>query len=427
MSVKKSRLIEDIGLILYKICLDIIYVFFICDEFGYYSFFKIDFDLMHFFEAWVLYIGLIALTSRKKSITTYYLLIQLVLTIVPMLVVYGLSNKSRYFTYLICIAHGLQCILGSWMDFKLKPVVMIKQGSLVNRFIMIVLMGITVYLTVRKFGIPDFRALKFSGSLIYEVRAQNMTSGILSYLIFWFFHVILPVGIIHGIVKRKKTQIAVLGVVALFLYLTYAHKSWLLSTFFIVAVYISLKFKIFTRVCCIGMPILVIGTMLCYKCSSRFIGLPSLFVRRLLILPASIKYEYYNFFSNKGKLFFSEGMIGKVFGMKSMYEKEIALLIGEEMGMPGASCNTGYMADAYANLGTVGVILFAFFLLVILKGLDSVLKKEDFMVNFSILSYSLFALNDGALLTLLLTGGLALLILMLVLERSNKQGSGVEL
>ena len=419
MNVKRNVFFENIGLIFYKIILDLVYVFFICDEYGYNLNFKVDFDFVRFVEGWVLCGIIIALIPRKQSIVAYYLLMQFIITIMPMLVIYGLYDRSRFFIYLICIVHSVQCVLEKCINFKIPYKTMLRQGSDINRIIIVLVAGSVFFLTLVQFGLPGFQALNINN--VYMIRAENSVSGVLAYLTFWFFNVVLPMVIVYSLIKGKKVNMFLFCAVALFLYMTYAQKSWLMSLFFILAIYVACKRDIYTKCCCIGLPLLVTLCMICYRLNRKLIVLPSMFVRRVLFVPADIKFEYYEFFENREKLHFSEGMIGKIFKMEPVYDKEIALIIGDELGEVGSSCNTGYLADAYANLGTLGVILFGLLLFLILKVLDIALKKEDFVANFSVVSYSLYTLNDGALLTRLLTGGLALLIVMLILERNRSQ------
>lgn len=423
MKIKRWTLIEGVCLIIYKILLDLAYVFFICDKYGYYLTFKVDFSVVRFIEGWIFFLLLVIALPRRKTITSFYLLMQFVISIVPMLVIYGLYQRSRFFIYLICFVHGMQCVLEKCIDINIGSMRSIKQSGLINKVIIILVTVFSVGMTLGKFGIPGLQAFDFNN--VYVIREQHTLSGVLSYIVFWFFVVILPFVFVHSLEKKKWSFLFLFSLIALFLYLTYAHKSWLLSIFFVTGIYIACKKGWYTRACCIGLPLLSLLSMLCYMISEKLIMIPSLFIRRVLFVPADIKFEYYDFFQNAEKLHFSEGLIGKIFGLKSGYDKSIALIIGEELGDPGSSCNTGYLADAYANAGTVGVVLFALLLFVILKALDVVLKKEHLVLNFSILSYSLFGLNDGSLLTRLLTGGLALLIVMLILDNSTKEKHGV--
>lgn len=410
--------IEEMGIILYKISLDVAYITIICTVFGYYNNFKLDVNIIRYAESWVLCLALILLTPRKKSIISYYLLMQLVIMIIPMLSIYGLHYRSRYFLYLVCGVHMLQCFIGSFFGNKCRPTVT-KNGKNAALVVLLFLLFLTLGITFLQFGIPDMRALDFNR--VYEVRAENQASGILNYLSFWLIQVILPVLLLEALMKKKFGAAILVGAVVLYFYLIFAHKSWFFSAFFIAGVYFFVRKGWFVKGICLGMPAMVFLLNGLYACSSKFLMLVSLFIRRVLFVPADIKFEYYDFFSKGEKLFFSEGQIGKLFGMESPYNQKAALIIGDRIGSSGGSANTGYLAYAYADLGTVGVILFGVLLVVLLKFLDSITRKESFVFNFSVLSLGFFSLNDQALLTRLLTGGMALMMLILVLRSEPKR------
>lgn len=409
--------IEKMGLILYRISLDFAYITIICTVFGYNKNFKLDVNIIRYVESWIFCLGLILVTPRKKSITSYYLLMQLVIMIMPMLSIYGLHHRSRYFLYLVCGVHMMQCFIGRFFWNKCRPTVT-KNGKNAALVVLFFLLFLTLGITFLQFGIPDMRALDFNR--VYEVRAENQASGILNYFSFWLIQVILPILLLEAIMKKKIGVAILVGAVVLYFYLTFAHKSWFFSAFFIIGVYYFTKKGWFVKGICLGMPAMVFLLNGLYACSSKFLMLVSLFIRRVLFVPADIKFEYYDFFSKGEKLFFSEGQIGKLFGIESPYTQKTALIIGDRIGSPGASANTGYLAYAYADLGTVGVILFGVLLVVLLKFLDSITRKESFVFNFSVLSLGFFSLNDQALLTRLLTGGMALMMLILVLRNEPK-------
>lgn len=59
------------------------------------------------------------------------------------------------------------------------------------------------------------------------------------------------------------------------------------------------------------------------------IEIASLFIRRLLFLPAQIKFYWYEFFSqNPFILYYLQGIIGKIFGIRNPYPVDAAKVIG---------------------------------------------------------------------------------------------------
>lgn len=412
----KSKILDDIGLILYKACLDIVYAVFLCTIFGYYKYFKLDLNYFRLAESWILYVALMVFTSRKeKNITSYFLLLQMTLTLAPMLTMYGLSNQSRSFVYLLCGAHCIQCILNIFINPKITMVS--NQGKSIVLLLIFVIAFSAVALTIIQYGIPGLQALDLGQ--IYEIRDERSLRFPLSYLVPWFFGVVLPMGMLDSLTKKKFIYLFAFIATALYFYLVFARKSWFLAIFLILGFYILAKYDLFYKCICRGLPCIVGGLYLLYIFNEKLLILPSLFIRRALFVPADIKFGYFNFFQNRNKLYFAEGVIGKVLGIKSPFEKRISLVIGDELERYGSSCNTGYLADAYANLGVAGVIILSLLLIILLKVLDLVSKQRYFAFNFGALSYCLFSLNDSSFLTILLTGGMIWVWIFLIL-RHNK-------
>lgn len=417
MSETGKDLWNVLGMIVYKIVLDIAYLWFICGIYGYYKNFKIDIVFIKYIESWFLYLGLIVTTPRKKrTIVSYYLVMQLCIMIAPMLSMYGLGNRSRNFIYMVSATHFLQCFLDRYINWNSK--VRIEKGNRISWILIAMLVSITFLFTIPMKGIPNLSALDFSN--VYEIRAENVMNFPLNYLLPCLFSVVIPIILVYSLENRKYWLLFLSGMIILYFYLVYAHKSWFFSFFMIIIVYLLIKRELFIGGISWGMSFMVIGLLLGLSFSEKFLTPCSLFIRRVLFLPADIKYEYYSFFASRDKLHFSEGLIGKIFGMEPPYNKPITYIIGDYMNQEGSSCNTGYLADGYANLGIIGIFLAGILLLILLKLFDAVSQENMFYPNFAILVYNLYGLNDGALLTKMLTGGLGVALILLYFQYQGK-------
>lgn len=411
------RVAEILGLLFYKIVLDIGFATFCCGVYSYVSTFYIDISVLKMIESWGLYFVLISLTKRnKKTVSAYYMLLQLVLMIAPMLTIYGLSNRPRIFLYSVCCAHCMQCILLEHMpNFKITY---FKDGKRVIHISCMFFSIVTIAMILKKYGFPGFEAL--DNSRVYEIRAKNAMFFPLSYFVPWLISVIIPFILVYALEKKKYVHITGVFFLILFVYLTFAHKSYFFSIFLVLAVYYFLKKGWFVKGVCMGIPLGVAGSLLIYSMNKNLLIVPSLIVRRVLIVPADIKFAYYEFFSEIPKLYFSEGIIGRLFGLEYPYQESSARMIGNYMG-DGSSANGGYFADAYANMGILGIFIMGFILILLLKMIDSVSKSECMVrLNFCIIVFLLYRLNDGALLTTLLTGGMMFAILFFIISNERK-------
>ena len=124
------------------------------------------------------------------------------------------------------------------------------------------------------------------------------------------------------------------------------------------------------------------------------------------MIPAQLKFVYYEYFSVRKKVYFADGVIGSIFNIISPYEEAIPKTIGAYLGEGESNANTGYWGDAYANAGVLGVILFSVILALMIIILAKLGRKINPSVVVASMTFSLFSLNDGALLTNILTGGM---------------------
>lgn len=423
MKSERSGLVQKgIGFLLYRMCLDFVYINFVCEEYAYCKNFHISFDIYSYMLSWLLYMILLWISIPKnRDITSYYLIIQLAIMIAPMLTMWGVKSHTGIFMWYVVFVHFLQCLMNRHIHFKGYS--WLREGRTIAKAVIVVLTGSSFVLVFWLYGIPSLQALDLTN--VYEIRQRTKMVFPLSYMLPWFFSVIAPFLLIKYLQLKKYAGIILIGMVMLFFYLTFAHKTWFFSFFMVAVVYYFVKRNRFVEALGYGVTAGILLTYVLFCVSEKLLLLPSLLIRRTLFVPADLKFEYYNFFSKNPKLHFSEGMIGRLFGFQSPYTEKGALIIGKFNGS-GASANTGYMADAYANAGVIGMFVIGILLILILKWLDSVSNEDLFICNFSVLAYALYGLNDQAFLTRCLTGGLGLLCVMLFLQYIPRESGRIE-
>lgn len=83
------------------------------------------------------------------------------------------------------------------------------------------------------------------------------------------------------------------------------------------------------------------------------------------------------------------------------------------------AANTGLFADAYVNLGSVGMFIISIILGVFFKLLDTFKNKKK-IILFGMYSFIIMNLVNGSLLTWFLTGGGILPVLLLFFIKDNE-------
>jgi hypothetical protein len=324
--------------------------------------------------------------------------------IIPLIVYYTFSGKPLEFLIMVQVCFLLQVFL--LKNIPLFKTQKIKDGIKLTNGLFIALTSITfLYL----FTTQSIKLEAFNFAVIYELRADRNIYGIFNYLITWQFRIINPFIIVLSFYKRKYNLLLFGIFMQILIYTMYPNKEVLLSIILLaVALLIENRKKSFSFLFII---FILLGLSISYYTfkSHEDYTIVSIF-HRLIYVPAFTKYEHYLFFQDNQKLFYSEGLIGLLLGLESPYTASSGFLIAD--GAWG-NANTGYIAYAYSNAGFLGMIIMSLLVVIILRFIDSITKDDDKRIVFPLLIYSMIMINDVDFLTILLNGGVLLLILAL--------------
>ena len=129
-------------------------------------------------------------------------------------------------------------------------------------------------------------------------------------------------------------------------------------------------------------------------------------LRRLFAVPGQMHWYYFEYFSNHPHYELAQTRLGGLFS-SSPYTVTSPDLIGATyFPGPRPHANAGVWADAFANFGFSGIIVFALVLGAVLWVIDGVGHRRDPRVIGPMLALAGLTLSDSALLTTLLTLGL---------------------
>lgn len=270
----------------------------------------------------------------------------------------------------------------------------------------------------------SFQYFLLDSELIYDtrLRAREMSSTLTNYAYFTLSRVVAPIMILYGL-KNRNLLMVILGLISLlYMFLATGHRSVLLSSIFIIGFYIlSVKYELISKALLIGV-LIVVATSLFIRIALGVDDLESLFVRRLLMLPAMLNSHYFEYFRD-APLYYSSSFLSSFID----YEGELppAFLIGEYyFGNVYTRANNGYISDGYMNLGLLGVVIHVIVVAVLLRILCSGRISNRY---YGILFMFFYSIHGSALSISLIThGGLLLIILSLTVlsesgEKSYKQ------
>lgn len=146
-----------------------------------------------------------------------------------------------------------------------------------------------------------------------------------------------------------------------------------------------------------------------------------LIIRRVLLLPAYLNTKYYDFFTSNNPDYFKQSFL-RYFGFKSEYNDPISLVIGERYLAPDCYANNGLLSDALLNFGIIGVFIFPIILIILFKYVDSLaqgIPSKYLIIPCVMISISLLSTS---VMTVMLTNGLIFIMILLYLfPRSNNK------
>lgn len=401
-------------LLIYKTTIEIVYVYLIAPLYGYGGL-DVNINRLGIFISTISLVAITVLAPKnKRRPSTYLYVVLLIFVVIPALSFYWLNNQSVGYIGIVILA-----LFFISMILKIKPLTLNIRSNTANTwlfFVFGVYLVISILLIVQRGGI-DPRAFNFDS--IYGLRAETELRGVWGYFLNWSTKAFAPFYFVYFYFNKKKIPLLVVVTLQLLMYLSFGNKAFLFSIGILILMTLIMRRGRFVKEFIISMSAL---NLLAYF-TDKFLNVDILrraIPYRLVYIPAQIQYQYYDFFKGRDKLLFAEGLIGRVLSIQSPFTESISRVIGmyySRSGL-GTNANTGIISDAYANGGVFGVIVISILFGVVLLFIDSTTKKLPLYVTIGSLSYITFVLNDTGLFTTLLTGGMGIMILLLMMFNS---------
>lgn len=418
---KSTSLIDLVSFFSFKIILDFSAVYILHPTF-YPSFF-IDVNFNKILESYLLLFVVFLTIPRKTKVSTLFVWIFIFLSYIPMLTVYGLANESREWMYINTGFWIITSLILKGFKNKFLSItkISIKEAKAIKRIIYFLCFTYTLLIFL------SLRSLFLSIDLVEIYAVRNQFHPLLpfaSYLINWTGLVINPIFITVFFIRKQCFFLLLSCMVQFFLFAGTGQKFFLMSIPLIIA-FISLNpskkinlYKISLALSCL---------ILLASISFHYIGdkwLTAIFNVRLLILPATIAFQYYDFFSVNPPSYLSHSIFKLFFSYP--YELEPWFMIGKVYySHPQLSANAGMIADSYMNFRISGVLLliiFFSFTLLIIDGLSQ--SRNNQIIKGTFILPIIFLLN-GSFFSAILTGGLGLALVLAYL--TNKTNNEIKL
>lgn len=426
LQVNKKTILFLIWILIYMFALSWGYAHILA---GKVQYFQLDFVLWKYLigSLWIIVLFL-NIRHEERTVSSFLLNFHLIIGIIPIAVIYSLCNGSTAYFTVLCIAYLVAELLVKvkWKKEGFSSFYIERFTQFVLFGCMLVVLGILGY-TFMTNGLPTLTALNFSD--VYDLRGDGyfITNEYLNYIYRWTMAVFLPFLLAYFLVKQRYLLATICVIISFVFYLYSGNKTNLFLIPLVIGVYIFAQYKDtnyrFYGLFTLGLALTVPLTTL-----ANFYMPFSLFVRRTLVIPANLKFVYYDFFSNNPKLGLSGTLWGSKLGVTYPYEKKIGYIISEEyFGLPNMNSNTGFLAEGFSRFGYVGIFLVLILFAMILILLDRLQRRTGYTFAVTMSVYPMFTLNDGQLIDSLIFGPMLVLLLVILLYHDNHSKEGEEL
>lgn len=400
----------------YRLLLDATFVFYLEPNFAHSNFF-IDLD---FFNYSLSFLGLTAcffslnLKMKKSELDSIVWLFSYLVVYVPLCSYYGMTNANSFW-FMAVTSAWICCNLfinSNFLSFRFSfPLLNKKWLQWGGVFLGLLIASLIIYKIDINFSM--------SMTEVYELREKKPTNFIpySDYMINALSKVVLPLIILLSLYYWRKNSLILLGLsifVVLIFYFSTGHKGMLFNIPFIMVIYFLMHFKnqyaALSILLFFGVLVIVLYTMI----NSNNLIL-SLVYRRTLMTPPQLSFYYHDFFQ-ENYLFLSNSILSDFshysYALQPPYE-----IADYFFDKPEMAASNGLLSDGFRHFGYLGLFLWMFTFVILLKILKGFTANVAFPVMLTMAILFAKTVMDGPLLTTLLTHGfLFLFVLLLILK-----------
>lgn len=391
--------------------------------YSYLSYVVVDRPLIHIVVGLLLAVTpalWISTTIRRPS--SFVCIFLFVVVYIPYTTV-GILSTSIEITVFVLSALAMAVSLFLLSTVERIPILRVPRPSLSPLVFWIIfgsvasLLGVVV---VNGLGIPSrIPSLLAAHDTRMEYRSASTAS--VAYSIIWLAKVVGPLLLSLGVTRRRRSYFLIGALVQVAVFALAGWKSAIFAALIVVGASVLVsrwRFHAVIIMVLAASGIIVVG-MLWYGTSGDDLVL-SVFFRRMIATPGLLTAHYVEFFSVNPKAMLGHSVFSSV--APTNYYVTPAFIIGEHVfGRETTSANANVWADAFANFGVIGILVFSVLLSGVLWLFDSVSRVHGLQFGTAFIAISAFSLSDTGLMTTLATHGLLLAILLLILMPRQRQ------
>lgn len=327
--------------------------------FSYLPGYVTNFHIGKFCIASLLVAGSAMVLPKDTGAASLFVWLVFFLFLIPITTVYACSDRGAalplgaFVSFLIAVGVGLCVPCTKMRSFPSSRSVAFAPGIMkaVTSIAIVFVLGMLLVAVFQE-GL-SVESLNLDS--VYDVRAQSTLSSGMSALMQLASLMITPILIALFLTRRNWVAAIALSVCQLGFYMATANKAWLLITVLVWGLYLVTRFSIKP------LPLLVlltagvaVATLLTWLFPEKLLAAYSLLVRRLLILPAILRFDYFAFFQENPLV----GLQGTLIGMLTpdvlaYAETDYQVLISRITwgSIHSTYANTGMFGGEFANFG----------------------------------------------------------------------------
>jgi hypothetical protein len=423
MKKLKLYILSIVATISLKSILDYMYykyvsVYFLADLF--FLDFSLEKQMISYLMLLIITLFAQSIISNIKKPSRIIILIYFISLVIPILTLYSFQNASTLFVLAVVLNFIFICFSVNYLPkFKVRYL----HKSLVKILITVIFM---IYIYVYSYLIltGGLSRLNFNLVEIYDVRAEFVKSTangpLLGYFIPWTANIFNMSLLVWGLFKKKKSFVFIAVLFQFLLFGMTNFRSFLFAPILVLFVYVFTKKYQLLFLSAFSAIVILIISYSSFLLSGNH-QWASMIIRRLFFVPANLHLIYYEFFHQKNNPFIYWSNSILEFFVDYTYAVSISRVISWEYWGRDFGANVGFLGEAYAQLGYFGMFLSSFFLIILLKIIDSCADVLPPNIVASVIALPAFSLVNSALFTTMLTHGFIISIIVLLIMTKLKE------
>ena len=311
--------------------------------------------------------------------STLFLHVTLIFVLIPMLVIFYADDKPWEYTIQSVVAYGIILLMLPSLKGKY-----LRLPSLDNNDLLKGLLVLSTLYVVSVFSMGGASYFNLDISKVYDFRteAEENLGGIYGYISPLVGNVLLPFALLIALILKKYLSVLLSLVLSILVFGLTAHKGTLFYPLFIVIIYILLSNRYiianFSIIVIIVLGLSILDFWFLNNFDNFLYGwFGSLTMRRMFIVPASINYMYYDFFSANNFVFWSNSKF--TMGLINYpYSMDTAHVIGlEYYNNEATGANTGWLGSGYMQAGFFSIVLYALIISLVFSYIDKLATRVE--------------------------------------------------